>query len=124
VPAAQITPTEQPASQGAAEVPQAAPAIQVEAEPTVAPAAEATAPVTESFEPTHQISAGQSVNFRAGPSTADPIVSALPPATPLQYLDEDAPTANPSDGERWMRFRIQNGAEGWVREIDTESYQP
>ena len=56
--------------------------------------------------------------------TADEIISALPPATPLQYLNEDAPTENPNDGSRWMKFRIQNGAEGWVREIDTEQYQP
>ena len=67
---------------------------------------------------------GESVNFRAGPSTVDAIISALPPATPLQYLNEDAPTENPNDGNRWMKFRIQNGAEGWVREIDTEQYQP
>lgn len=95
------------------------------AEPTVAPNAEATtAPATDDFEPTHQIGAAQSVNFRAGPSTGDSIIEALSPATPLQYLDEDAPTANPSDGDRWMRFRAEDGQEGWVREIDTTTYQP
>ena len=95
------------------------------AEPTVAPNAEpTTAPVADDFEPTHQIGAAQSVNFRAGPSTGDSIIEALSPATPLQYLDEDAPTANPSDGDRWMRFRAEDGQEGWVREIDTTTYQP
>jgi SH3 domain-containing protein len=95
------------------------------AEPTVAPAANApTTPAADDFEPTHQIGAAQSVNFRAGPSTGDSIIEALSPATPLQYLDEDAPTSNPSDGERWMRFRTEDGQEGWVREIDTTSYQP
>jgi len=123
-PAAQVAPTPETAAQDGVEAAQPTPAIEIESEPTVAPAAEGTVPATESFAPTHQISAGQSVNFRAGPSTADSIISALPPATPLQYLDEDAPTTNPSDGERWMRFRIQNGGEGWVREIDTEPYQP
>jgi hypothetical protein len=87
------------------------------AEPTVAAAA-------EDFEPTHQIGAGQSVNFRSGPSTSDPIIVALPPAAPLEYLDEDEPTTNPSDGDRWMRFRNETGDEGWIREIDTELYQP
>ena len=95
------------------------------AEPTVAANAEATtAPETDNFEPTDQIGAAQSVNFRAGPSTGDSIIEALSPATPLQYLDEDAPTSNPSDGDRWMRFRTEDGQEGWVREIDTTTFQP
>ena len=123
-PAAQVAPPPEAANQGGADPTQAAPAIEIQTEPTAPAAAPATAPATEAFAPTHQIAAGESVNFRAGPSTADAIVSALPPATPLQYLDEDAPTSSPNDGERWMRFRIQNGAEGWVREIDTEPYQP
>ena len=104
----------------AAEVPTAA-----AAEPTVPPNAEATAaPETDDFEPTHQIGAAQSVNFRAGPSTGDSIIEALSPATPLQYLDEDAPTSSPTDGDRWMRFRTEDGQEGWIREIDTTTYQP
>ena len=95
------------------------------AEPTVAPSADVTTtPETDDFEPTHQIGAAQSVNFRAGPSTGDSIIEALSPATPLQYLDEDAPTSNPSDGDRWMRFRTEDGQEGWIREIDTTTFQP
>lgn len=94
-------------------------------EPTAAPSADTTTtPAADDFEPTHQIGAAQSVNFRAGPSTGDSIIEALSPATPLQYLDEDAPTTNPSDGDRWMRFRTEDGQEGWVREIDTTTYQP
>ena len=93
----------------------------VQEAPTVAPAA---APATDEFEPTHQIGATQSVNFRAGPSTSDAIIIALSPATALQYLDEDAPTTSSQDGERWMKFRTEQGDEGWVREIDTEPYQP
>lgn len=87
--------------------------------PTIA-ASEST---DNEFAPTHQISS-ESINFRAGPSTSDQIIVVLPPATPLQYLEEDAPTSSPSDGERWMRFRTEDGREGWVREIDTEPYQP
>ena len=85
--------------------------------PTVSPAA-------EEFQPTHQIASGQSVNFRTGPSVADSVIIALPPATPLQYLDEDAPTSGPNEGDRWMRFRTEDGQEGWVLEILTEPYQP
>ena len=99
----------------------------IEVQPDVQPAApvEATVAATaDEFEPTHQIGVGQSVNFRSGPSTTDPIIVALPPAAPLEYLDEDEPTTNPSDGDRWLRFRNENGDEGWIREIDTEPYQP
>ena len=67
------------------------PAIAAQAEPTQpAPAAPTDSPTADDFEPTHQIGADQSVNFRSGPSTTDPIIVALPPATPLQYLNEDA----------------------------------
>lgn len=97
--------------------------IQTQVVPTAAPANATSAATETPFTPTHQIGASQSVNFRAGPSTGDAIVKALPPATPLEYLGEDAPTANPTDGDRWMKFRTADGDEGWVREIDTEEYQ-
>jgi hypothetical protein len=100
-------------------------AVEPQAEPTQPPAEEPTvSPATEVFEPTHQIASGQSVNFRTGPSVADSVIVALPPATPLQYLDEDAPTSGPNEGDRWMRFRTEDGQEGWVLEILTEPYQP
>jgi hypothetical protein len=124
-PAAQVqsatAPDEPPDQQPAGEEP----AIEVQAEPAEpAPAEPADSPTAENFKPTHQIGAGQSVNFRSGPSTTDAIIVALPPETPLQYLNEDARTTNPSDGDRWMRFRNEAGDEGWIREIDTEPYQP
>jgi len=113
----QPPPVEQPASAG-----QVSDVQSVATEP--APAPPTAAPSPDDFKPTHQIGASQSVNFRSGPSTSDPIVVALPPATPLEYLNEDQPTTNPSDGDRWMKFRTENGDEGWIREIDTESYEP
>ena len=130
-PGAPISAASSSSNEPAAETP--APAIEADTEPT--PAAEnqaaassdaepTIAPPSEDFDPTHQIGAGTSVNFRAGPSTADAIVVALPPATPLEYLDEEEPTDNPADGDSWMRFRTEDGQEGWIREIDTVSYQP
>jgi hypothetical protein len=98
--------------------------VEAQAEPTQPAPVAANSPTAEDFKPTHQIGASQSVNFRSGPSTTDAIIVALPPETPLQYLNEDAPTANPADGDRWMRFRDEAGDEGWIREIDTEPYQP
>jgi hypothetical protein len=125
-PAAQIQPTAAPADPADQPPPDGDElAVEVQAQPTQPAAAPATdSPTADDFEPTHQIGAGQSVNFRAGPSTTDAIIVALPPETPLQYLNEDAPTTNPADGDRWMRFRNEAGDEGWIREIDTEPYQP
>jgi hypothetical protein len=117
--AAPAEPTTQPPAQGDQQ------AVQSQAEPTQpAPAAPTDSPTADEFEPTHQIASGQSVNFRTGPSVADSVIIALPPATPLQYLDEDAPTSGPNEGDRWMRFRTEDGQEGWVLEILTEPYQP
>ncbi|MFN8592352.1 MAG: SH3 domain-containing protein [Thermomicrobiales bacterium] len=119
-PSATQPPAEQPQPQSEQQVAAAEP------QPTEPPPTAATtaAPSTTAFKPTHQIGASQSVNFRAGPSTSDAIIIALSPATPLQYLNEDEPTTNPSDGDRWMKFRNEAGQEGWVREIDTVPYQP
>lgn len=94
----------------------------VAAPPTEPPTAPTATP--KPFEPTHQISARESVNFRSGPSTSDPIIVALPPATPLRYLGEEAPAQNPDDAPGWMKFETEDGQEGWVRQIDTTPYQP
>jgi Bacterial SH3 domain len=118
-------PVSRPTSTGAEAQPTVAPTIAAQ---TVAsednPTAPTPAATSEAFTPTHQIRSDVSVNFRGGPSTNDSIIIALSPATPLQYLGEEAPTSNPSDGDRWMKFRNESGQEGWVREIDTEPYEP
>lgn len=102
------------------------PAPASEPDPTVAPqaaeeSAPTVAPASEEFDPTHQISAATSVNFRTGPSTNDSVIIALSPAEPLQYLDEDNLDPN---GVRWMKFRATNGQEGWVSEELIEPYSP
>jgi hypothetical protein len=120
-PAPEITVEEAPDAPTTDEPPADQP-IQTEPEPTEPPSAEPTvAPAEQAFEPTHQISALTSVNFRSGPSVGDSVIVALSPATPLQYLDEDETAA---DGDRWMRFRNESGQDGWVLEELTEPYQP
>lgn len=103
-----------------------------QAEPTAAPTEpanedETPAPTAteedDAFNPDFQ-SGRVSINLREGPSTSNSVVEVLPPATPLEYLDEDAPTDGPEDGNRWMKFSTEDGAEGWIREIDSEPYQP
>ncbi len=121
-PAAQIQATQVPANSEAAGVEPTAPAIAIEADPVdPTPPPPTIAPEEAEFDATHQISAAQSVNIRTGPSTGDPVIIALSPGSPLQYLDEDEVAA---DGERWMLFRTEDGQEGWVLELLAEPYQP
>ena len=94
-----------------------------EAQPTATVAATREANDGE-FDPDFQIASDLTINLREGPSTATDILDGLPPATPLEYLDEDAPTDSPEDGERWMKFETENGLVGWVREIDVTEYEP
>jgi len=99
--------------------------------PTEAPADLTTEPTPtaeseeddDDFDPDYQVGS-VTVNLREGPSTSTGIVNGLPPATPLEYLGEDAPTDSPSDGERWMKFVTEDGLEGWIREIDVTEYVP
>lgn len=91
--------------------------------PTPTPSPEAEEEDDGDFDPDYQVGP-VTVNLREGPSTSTGIVNGLPPATPLQYLGEDAPTQSPSDGERWMRFVTEDGLEGWIREIDVTEYVP
>ncbi|MDQ3694830.1 MAG: SH3 domain-containing protein [Chloroflexota bacterium] len=91
--------------------------------PDVAPEPEPTAePDTDDFAPTHQIDNpnGESINLRPEPSTSNEAIRALSIGTPLQFLDEESPSA---DG-LWMLFATAEGEEGWVREIDTATFAP
>jgi hypothetical protein len=100
------------------------------AKPTVAPTPKPTAaptptPASDAFEPDYQLNSSGSVNFRSGPGREFEPIGVITPEQPLQYLDEDAPTENPAeDGDRWMKFRTEDGEEGWIREIDVSEYVP
>lgn len=125
-------------TQVAAQGPVATDVPEEQAQPTVAPTAEPepTAPPTEppatppdaAFEPDYQTSSDYSLNLRSGPSSDggdSTVVAVMPPASPLQYQNEEAPTDNPAqDGDRWMLFITEDGDEGWIRELDVESYEP
>lgn len=125
-------------TQVAAEGPVATDVPEEQAQPTVAPTAEPdpTAPPTEppatppdaAFEPDYQTSSDYSLNLRSGPSSDggdSTVVAVMPPASPLQFQNEEAPTDNPAqDGDRWMLFVTEDGDEGWIRELDVESYEP
>ncbi len=125
---AEAQPTEAPAGDNQ----QQQAASQPTTEPTEAPdPTKEPTPDDNEFTPDYQIDSPAPVNLRAGPSVNDsgePIV-ALPIDAPLMYLDESAPTEDPEgdglgDGQVWMKFRTEDGEEGWVREIDVTEYTP
>jgi hypothetical protein len=81
------------------------------------------------FTPDYQIDANQSINLRSGPGTNTQVVTTLTIAQPLQYLDEEQASDNPgrdglAEDQVWMKFRTEDGDEGWVRELDVEEYDP
>lgn len=124
-PAAEIQPTAPASDPVGAPAVATEPIIETEIDPNIPTAVPpTTAPEVAEFEPSHQISAAQSVNIRTGPSTNDPVIVALSPGTPLQYRDEDQPAAESADGNRWMLFSTEDGQEGWVLELLVVPYQP
>jgi hypothetical protein len=93
--------------------------------PTPPPTSPPATPPADAFTPDYQI-AFTSVNLRSEPAATggqDTVVRTLAPGTPLQYLNQDDPSADAAPSERWMRFRTEEGDEGWVREIDVETYE-
>ena len=87
--------------------------------PTTTPTPAATA--TPSWRATHRVNEdGPAVNLRAGPSTVQEAVDVLQPGTPLQFLGETEPVGTVT----WMRFRTEDGVEGWVRSIDVSPVTP
>jgi hypothetical protein len=75
------------------------------------------------FQPNYQVSASGRINLRSGPGTNSNVVVVLSPGTPLEFLDDSRVADNPEQdglppGGRWLRFRTEDGDEGWIREID------
>ena len=133
---AEPDPTQTPPPTDVAQAaPTAAPVATDAAAPTAAPSDNQAAPTpTESardggFEPDYQVDSLGSVNLRSGPGTRFDIVTAVPLEQPLQYLGESEPTTDPTndelgEGQVWMKFRTEDGDEGWIREIDVAEYVP
>lgn len=97
------------------------------AEPTTAPVEVAATATPSAFTPNYQITSSSSVYLRSGPGTSNQPVTTLDPATKLEFLnDRQKTTAPDNDGFSgdWMKFRTQNGEEGWIRDIDVGAYVP
>jgi hypothetical protein len=125
-PTPEPTAADQPAADGAdgaAAAPTQAAAPTESPAPTETPAPTGTP--TDEFTPDYQLDSTGSVNLRSGPGTEFEVVTTITLEQPLQYLNEDEPTDNPAeDGNRWMKFRTEDGQEGWIREIDVTEYVP
>ena len=130
---AEAAPTQEPSNDQQAAAGEPEPTE--EAEPTAEPTEEAEPTPDDGnddeFEPDYQIDSPAPVNLRAGPSvnnSGEPII-AVPIDAPLMFLDETAETEDPEgdglgDGQVWMKFRTEDGEEGWIREIDVTEYTP
>ncbi len=129
-------PTELPAVTAVAQA-NTGPQDQPPAQPTAttAPAEQPTAPpeiaaataTPSAFTPNYQVTSSSSVYLRSGPGTSFQPVTTVDPATQLQFLNERKATsdtvADNFSGD-WMKFRIQSGEEGWIRDIDVGAYVP
>ncbi len=90
------------------------------ASPTATQLTATLASPTPVWEATHKIVAGETVNFRAGPSTLTDIVDVLPPGTELKFVGQQQQTS----GVTWMKFQEKDGTEGWVRTVDVDPVVP
>jgi hypothetical protein len=75
---------------------------------------------SDQFEPDYVVSAGQNVNFRTEPSTAAggaTVIEPIPNGTQLEATGETAPADSPDNGP-WIQFELEDGTEGWLREVD------
>jgi hypothetical protein len=88
---------------------------------TTAPDAVPTA-TSAAFQPDYAIaSGGGPINFRSAPSLNNEPITSLQPGEPLEFLGEERDDAdNFADNGTWLLFRLEDGTEGWVREIDVD----
>lgn len=117
-----------PTAEPVSTAPAAAPPTESATAPTPTPTAEATPPA-DAFTPDYRVSAQQRINFREGPGVNSPAIAGIEPGTELQSLDESRETENPaadrlSPGGEWLRFRLEDGREGWIREVDVAPINP
>lgn len=88
------------------------PTEEAEPEPTEEPTPAPTE-TPDVFQATHLTNPNSRVNFRPEPNLNTEPVALLDPGTPVQALGEEE---TDGDGNLWMRFRTEDGLEGWLRE--------
>jgi hypothetical protein len=88
------------------------PTEEAEPEPTEEPTPAPTE-TPEVFQATHLTNPNSRVNFRPEPNLNTEPVALLDPGTPVQALGDEE---TDGDGNLWMRFRTEDGLEGWLRQ--------
>ncbi|MDQ3541164.1 MAG: hypothetical protein M3440_10780 [Chloroflexota bacterium] len=96
--------------------------------PTPEPTAEATPP-EDAFTPDYRVSAQQRINFREGPGVNFPTIAAIDPGTEVQTTGQSQATQNPAadlltPGREWLEFRLEDGREGWIRDVAIAPINP
>jgi Bacterial SH3 domain len=83
--------------------------------PTAVPPTPTEGPTatSDAFTATHLTNPNSRVNFRPEPSLDTDPIAVLEPSTPVQAL---GPEEVDGDGNRWLKFRTEDGLEGWLRE--------
>jgi hypothetical protein len=98
--------------------------------PTEVPATTAaTPPPADAFEADYRVSSTSRINFRGGPGVRFEVVTTVAPGTDVQYLNESQVTQNPgadllAANGQWLKFRLQDGDEGWIRDVDVTQLSP
>jgi hypothetical protein len=105
--AASVEPTEKPTDEPTVE----------SAEPTHTQAPRPTSTPGE-FRATHITNPNSRVNFRPQPDLNTDPIAVLDPGTPVQALGDERVDG---DGNRWLKFRTEDGLEGWLRE---DAFEP
>ena len=104
--------------------PTATVAPEVEPTATVPPTtAAATPPPASAFVPDYEVTSSARINFRQGPGVGNAVVTTLAPGTQVQSLNESQVTQDPANDRlvatgRWLKFKLQDGQEGWIRDVD------
>jgi len=97
--------------------------------PTTVPPTTVATPPADAFNADYRVSSAGRINFREGPGVRFPVVTTVAPGTDVQYLDEAQVTQNPADDllavdGQWLNFRLQDGQEGWIRDVDVTELNP
>jgi hypothetical protein len=74
----------------------------------------------EEWVATHRLRDGPNVNFRSGPNTISEPHGSLAPGTPLLFLGDE----EPASGVVWMSFELEDGTQGWIRDVDVVEVDP
>jgi cytoskeletal protein RodZ len=113
------TPTAEGTASGSRSAAGSAPTDEATEAPTEAPAHPTETPAPRptqtpaEFRATHITNPNSRVNFRPEPNLNTEPIALLDPGTPVQALGDEQVDG---DGNRWLRFRTEDGLEGWLRE--------